>query len=182
MKRSSTLAIAFLVALSAGAYSAAGMADNYVVQVKAPGSPAPAACATGGGFAFSKAAPAAVTVTITLAPGCLGNLTEGNYSGSLSVAVENVTLNDQDQGQNVVGLSGTLTGPNGDQLGFLYTPNSASTGVPDRDLNLLQSNQIVSTGSYYLFNTAQAPEPSVTGLLLGGLGALLVVGRLRRRR
>ncbi len=188
--KQAALAAAMLVA---PAWAAAA---TYNIVLKAPNA---VTCARGS-FSFTKtvagsfpisfvdATPTPSVNTLTVdSNNCIGGVQAGNYTGSLNVVVENVTLNGQAQGPNVVGLVGTLTKGNGnntDSVAFNYTAGSASTGSPIRPLTLTDqngSNSTTTTGTYFLFNTNNVPEPGALWLVGLGLAGAYLASRSRRR-
>lgn len=182
------------VALFALAVLAPGLAQaqtsTYNIFLKNPGTSDILSCATGG-FTFTKPAvvppvPLTATVTITVTASCV--VDAGTYTGLLDVIVENVTLNGQDQGPNVVGLFGTLS-LGGASIGFAYGAGSASTPTPIRTLTFTPSGGPVALSTYHLYNAVcigagclAVPEPGALWLVLTALAALYVAQRLRRRR
>lgn len=166
------------------AATGAAQAATYNIMLKAPGSTTPVPCATGG-FTFTKNAAGSFGTAVTVKVGANCVVQPGTYSGTLNVVVEDVTLNGQAQGPNVVGLSGTLPrqgGANSSALGFAYTTGSASSGQPNRPLTLTAANGSTASGAYHLRNTKAlnaVPEPGAVWLVLAGLTALFLAGRRR---
>lgn len=166
------------------AASGSAMAAAYNIILKTSGG-AIQTCATGG-FSFTKttvgtfpASGASVTLNGSSAIPCFGADQNRTLStGTLNVTVANVTLNEQDQGPNVVSIAGNLTSGSGSNN---YTISFAA----DKTFTVTQNtgqNPVVGSGVYYLFNTANAvPEPESLWLALAGLSALVLSRRLRRR-
>jgi|GEM_PF-1626751 len=194
-----------LLVLAVFAGPSAAFAADYTIFLKKQGSAVPESCATGAVLGFNKpntAGETAVQVSVVLtdqASGspnfeCLGTsaqtrLPAGTYAGSLGVVVENVTLDGQDQGLNVVGLRGTLQRSNGQgQLVFAYLAGSASGTKPVSPVRTLtikpknNKDDDASTGSYHIFNTNSVPEPGMLLLLSTALAALIFVKRKRKRK
>jgi hypothetical protein len=186
---SSTLRAGLLGMMLAAAGPA--MAATYNVILKTT-SGAIQTCASGG-FTFTKTtigtfpttSPSVILNGSTATP-CFGvnqpneTLGLGNPGnpGALNVAVADVTLNGQNQGPNVVSVSGNLTSGNGNNN---YTINFLANHTFTVNENTGQNPQ-VGSGTYYVFNTANAaPEPQTLWLVLGSLSALLMSRRLRRR-
>ena len=174
----------FLLGMAGSAHAA-----NYNIIIKdQAGAPIPCA---GGGFSFTKSTagqfpPSGASVTI--ANGCIPNI-EGItlIPGTLQVVVVTSTLNGQNQGPNVEGLSGTLTGSQGINsysITFSLSGSGASATrsfVLQRFDGLGQLQQTVN-GLYYARNYANPiPEPETLALLLAGLGALGFFAKKRRR-
>jgi hypothetical protein len=172
--------------LGAGvAASGSALAQTYNIFLKAPGSSTPTACATGG-FTFTKTTAGSFTVNATIntdnSAGCPLQ-PNSTYSGPLNVIVENVTIGGQDQGPNVVGLSGTLpiTAGGNTQVTFSYVAGSASTATPGRPAVYTAPNSTTSSGAYHVANANSVPEPSAIWLVLPALVGLLGVQARRKR-
>lgn len=179
-----------LLLLGLGLASAGpALADTYNILLKPPGSTTPATCASGS-FTFSKTSAGSFSVpaTVQLSGNCLG-LGNGSFGTTLTVIVENVTINGQNQGPNVVGLSGLLTqatGNNPSTIAFQYSAGSASTSTPLRTTTYTDqngNNTITTNGAYHVvnINALNVPEPSALWLVVAALGALVVVRRGRQR-
>jgi hypothetical protein len=171
-----------LLAVLLGA-SGTAAAATYNIILKSGG--AANGCATGG-FSFTKttvgtspATSPSVTLNGSAATPCFGvnqNLTLS--TGTVNVTVANVTLNGQDQGPNVVSISGSLSsGGNGAND---YTINFANDKSFTVTKNIGQ-NPVVGSGTYHIYNINSVPEPESLALALLGLGALALT-RLRARR
>ena len=169
------------------AASGSAMAASYNIILKSAAG-AVQSCATGG-FSFTKpttppltgefpASGASVTLTGSSASPCFGaDSTRTLVPGALSVTVANVTLNGQDQGPNVVSITGNLTSGNGSNN---YTINFAS----NRTFTVTQNtglNPTVGSGVYHIYNMNSVPEPDTLWLALAGLGALAFLGRRKRK-
>lgn len=160
-------------------------------------------CAAGA-FDFTKSGVAStpVAVTLNVMSNCINNNASAvTLTGNPSVEVREITLNGDAKGPNVDGLAGTLesavinpTAPSGQRvfwrLTFLSSPG-ANGAIGSRTFNLQQvrsqggqTTDIVTGAPYHLYNAtalAQNPEPETLWLTLGGLGALVLARRARRR-
>jgi hypothetical protein len=169
------------------AASGSAMAASYNIILKDSGT---ALTCAPGAFLFDKSTVSSypttspttspsVTLNGSAATPCFGvnqNLTLS--TGTVNVTVANVTLNGQDQGPNVVSISGSLSsGGNGAND---YTINFAN----DKSFTVTQNidqNPVVGSGTYHIYNINSVPEPESLALALLGLGALALT-RLRARR
>lgn len=172
-------------------FSSLAVADDYNIILKLNG--APLDCAAGG-FSFDKGPTAGAFATtnprVRLGVGCFtdsqGNPHPGpqqtNFdSGNLQVIVNQVTLNGQDQGLNVVGLSSALstaTSPNGIfyTLEFFYINQTTPPTFKLTRTNSSFTREIAS-GTYHVQNTNPLPEPETLLLLLTGAVGLYLVRR-----
>jgi hypothetical protein len=177
-------------------FSSLAVADDYNIILKLNG--APLDCAAGG-FTFDKGATAGSFDTINprvrLRAGCIsdpdGNPHPGpqhtNFdSGNLQVLVQEVTLNGQDQGLNVVGLRRDLStlptgsGPNRIFYNIAFFYDGLNQAAPrtftlTRILNGVPSE--IASGTYHVQNTNPLPEPETLVLLLTGAAGLYLVRR-----
>lgn len=191
---------AWLVLAGMGLFAPAlALAVPYTIILKVgnPLVPVASPCSALGSFDFNKTVVGTFPVTnpqVVLSGDCSAQLglQAGTYSGALMVYVSNVTSNGQDQGPNVVGISGNLT-LNGVPFANDTTnrmtfnggsaPQSAAVGVVtfrNAPLGGFGSNPGI-IGGYYVVNNANltVPEPGVLVLLATALGALLLVARRR---
>lgn len=197
------------------AASGSAMAATYNIILKDAGG-TPLSCASGG-FSFDKAGagtfPASGSSVILA--GCtlpfVPAIANGPYaSATLSVVVENVTLDNPgtggqieplDQGPNVAGLTGTLqysTTAAGDcngegadtalktyTISYSYTPGSQNAAGRTYTISCAGPGQdafTLGTGQYHVRNLANpVPEPGSLWLALVGTSALVLSRRLRRR-
>lgn len=158
------------------------LAASYNIILKSGG--AAQTCATGG-FSFAKTTTGtfstsgtAVTLNTSTVNPCFGAVATKTLStGSVSVTVQDVTLNGQDQGPNVAFITGGLS--SGTAVDD-YTINFSSDKTFTVNLNTAPSQQ-VGNGTYFIFNDANAvPEPTSLWLILASLGALALARRARR--
>lgn len=161
------------------ACSGPALADTYNLFLKAPNSSSPDSCATGS-LIFTKAGTPPYSATVAASMSLLGcsslGLPDGDYTGNLTVFVENVSINGETAAPSVVGFSGTLSGPSPTSVATIDFANlgRAATYTP--------SGSGPTTGAYHFLNTLSVPEPNVLWLLGVALAALLVVRRGRSRR
>ena len=164
---------------------APAMAASYNIILKNSGGGVQSCAA--GGFTFTKststgsfpATSPSVQINGTAQAVCLGvNAAKTLNAGSLSVNVANVTLNNQNQGPNVVSINGSLSSGNGSNH---FTINFLANKTYTVNQNTGQNPQVAS-GVYHVFNAANAvPEPETLWLALVGLSALVLSRRVRRR-
>ena len=167
------------------AASGSAMAASYNIILKTSDG-AIQSCATGG-FTFTKTTVGTFTTTSpsvalngTTTTPCFGvDASKILGTGTLSVTVANVTLNDENQGPNVVSINGSLSSGNGSH-NYTVTFNANKTFTVNQ--NTGQSPQ-VGQGVYYIYNTSNPiPEPEMLWLALAGLSALVMSRRIRRHR
>lgn len=101
---------------------------------------------------------------------------------SLKVVVLKTTLNGQDQGQNVAGLTGRMTGTKviggkSFTLSIDFTtgrPNAQGVYARNYTINVLMngSSRKVAEGTYHISNPASVPEPTSISLVAMGLLAM----------
>jgi hypothetical protein len=183
------LRLGWVLLLIAGVFGpATAFADTYTIYLKT-GSPAttlvPTTCAVGS-FTFTKSGAGsflASSPTVTIfTNNCVASLGADTYNSTtdLLVHVDNVN-NGQDQGLNVVGISGTLRhgGDQTERLVFSYsgTPSATPTGP----VTYFQTNGNSTVGAYYVVNDKNllVPEPGMLWLVLAALGALFMTRRMR---
>lgn len=173
-----------LAGLLAGLLAASGSAAAATYNIILKSSGVAATCASGG-FSFNKtttgtfpATSPSVTLNGSNAAPCLGATDNRTLSsGSVNVTVANVTLNNQNQGPNVVSISGSLSSGNG-------ANNYTITFLNDKTFTVTRNtgqNPQVGSGTYHIYNINSVPEPESLALALLGLGAL-ALARLRGRR
>lgn len=180
-----TLRAALLGLLLAAAGPA--MAASYNILLKS-GTPAEIQTCATGGFTFDKAGVGSFgttspSVILNGSPLLCFGTNQSNKAlatGTLSVNVADVTLNNQNQGPNVVSIVGNLSsGQNGNNdftIRFLADKSFTVTR------NTGQA-PVLGSGVYHIVNTANTvPEPQTLALVLGSLAALVLSMRLRRRR
>ena len=200
------LAGMMLMAVGWGMASTAS-AQAYNVFLKAPASTTPLICASGG-FTFTKSGVGTFATTgpsVTLS-GCpttfVPSIANGVYSPGtgVSAVVESVTINAQDQGPNVVGLTGALgfqTSAGGDCAGagtstlqktytitfsYLSSQPTPNPGGRMYTITCTGDGSFSVSGLYHVNNTNTVPEPDSVWIALLGLGALLASRQVLRRR
>ena len=181
-------------------------AQAYNVFLKAPASTTPLICASGG-FTFTKtgAGISATTGPSVTLSGCpttfVPTIANGSYStGTLNAVVEDVTINGQDQGPNVVGLTGALsfqtidagdcqgTGTDTQQKTYTITFGYASTAPTPNPAGRMYTiacsgnGNFSVSGNYHVNNTNTVPEPGSLWIALLGLGALFASRQVFLRR
>lgn len=164
------------------------MADPYNILLKDSGGVVQT-CATGG-FTFTKTtvgsfpttAPS-VNLTASAANPCFGATNARTLNtGTLNVQVANVILNGQDQGPNVVSISGNLSSGNGAN-NYIIKFSSDRTFTLHQNTGSAGNEPQVGSGIYFVRNTVnQVPEPESLALVVVGLGALALSGHILRRR
>lgn len=163
-------------------------ADSYNIILKDQAG-APISCAAGG-FTFTKSTAGSFSpsgASVTIADNCIPNIQGVTLTpGTLQVVVVTTTANGQNQGPNVEGLSGTLTGSQG-IISYSITFSLSGSGASATRSFVLQrfdrqGLQQTVNGFYYVRNYANPiPEPETLALLLAGLGALGFIVKKRRR-
>lgn len=181
-----------LIAALAG-FSTSALADIYNIILKQ--NDVALDCATGG-FTFTKSTATGAfdptSSSFMLAANCINGqpaLGATFDRGALKVIVQNVTMNGQDQGVNVVGLRSGLnsiaTGAGANRvyynLIFTYTgPYETATRtftlskITGTAASGGQTTTQVATGTYFVRNTNTVPEPETLFLLLSGAASLLL--------
>jgi len=176
-------------------FGSLAFADEYNIILKLNG--VPLDCAAGG-FTFDKTQTGTfdtISPRVRLRVGCISDV-DGNphpgpqhtnfNNGNLQVLVNNVTLNGQDQGPNVVGLRRDLNttptgaGPNRVFYNIAFFYNGLDQTAPrtftlTRILNGVSSP--IASGTYHVQNTNPLPEPQTLLLLLTGAAGLYLVRR-----
>ena len=110
---------------------------------------------------------------------CLGvNADTTLNSGTLSVQVDNVTLNGQAQGPNVVSISGDLDNGNGNGRYLIHFNANKTFTINHREA---PNDPQVGSGIYFIYDVNSIPEPETILLILAGLSALALSRRKRRR-
>ncbi len=179
-------------------FSVHAAADSYNVILKQNGSPL--ACATGG-FQYTKDGSTGwqtpTAPSVNLAANCITDVPAALFNpGALKVIIQNVTLNKQAQGLNVVGLgnglisSATGSGANHVYYNLVFTyagPYKTAT----RNYTIMkvqgtaalgQTRTVIASGTYHVQNVNAVPEPESLLLLLAGAAGLFYVRRRKQAR
>lgn len=200
-RRSMTSALCALLATVA----LPAMADSYNIILKQGGT---ALTCASGGVTFTKDpndGPGWKTpdnASVTIQDGCIAGVPGATFTpGGLKVIVRNVTMTQQDQGLNVVGLESGLrtpaTGTGANRVFYRivfafqgpYRPKQEPAAT--RTFQIIKitgtaasglQEEVVATGTYHVHNVNTVPEPETVLLLLVGAGGLYLARRRRVTR